>query len=542
MAYTSFRIRRQDQIAAPDPNPFGSYVRGDDSTAPTGETRTTSDFALRADGFVTATGDQIVSAVFSATAVDYSTIKLGWSAFALTNPIVNESGDTNISEIVLVYSQTGAPETVADGTVLKTQTYLDDVWGYDHHDLQEGKWAYYSLFIHWNQNGTGPSGVNWYERVATLQELVPYDYGSTEEMWKRIPSYLRYADTTGVDADPEQLGRGQFQRFINIFGFEMDRTRTLINAVFTGYDPSLTESTSLDKLTSMLGLELTSKDIGISRIRQIIQDVGYYRLRKGTLNAASQYITAVSGCQVDVIENPTDPQYTFRVYAEKVNLVADSLFVIESGTKKWDFNSSSASCDYSKSGKVITVTNTDSASAQFSLISKVAVPVDPDTQYWNSLKVSGGGSIWGSQWSASATWDDWDTEEQTDSLMPVNLSPTERRVTLMPSSASTMAYPVIIYGLDAGETVNVSEWMVEPKTYGAFFNGDSDFGGFIYQNNFADYLWSDQQYASYSVYTTNRTRTHNAIEKLLPTLLPVNILVQGLDGYELIYDWIPGKE
>jgi hypothetical protein len=195
--------------------------------------------------------------------------------------------------------------------------------------------------------------------VATLQELVPYDYGSTEEMWKRIPSYLRYADTTGVDADPEQLGRGQFQRFINIFGFEMDRTRTLINAVFTGYDPSLTESTSLDKLTSMLGLELTSKDIGISRIRQIIQDVGYYRLRKGTLNAASQYITAVSGCQVDVIENPTDPQYTFRVYAEKVNLVADSLFVIESGTKKWDFNSSSASCDYSKSGKVITKITTE---------------------------------------------------------------------------------------------------------------------------------------------------------------------------------------
>jgi len=542
MAYTSFRVRRQDTVGAPDSNPFGSYLRGTDTTAPTGLTRDTSDNALRADGFIAATGELVVNATFTATAVDYATINLEWSQFGMNNPSENGSGESGIYEIVVVYGKNGAPETVADGVVIKAQQYDDIVWAVEHHDLPQGRWAYYSLFLHWNQNGTGPTGVSWYERVATLQELVPYNHGSTDKLWKRIPEYLRSSDTSGADIDPYNQGQGQFRRFISIFGFEMDRTQTLIDAVMTGYDPSLNESTSISHLTNMLGLEITPEEIGTSRIRQIIQDIGYYRLRKGTIEAAAQYITALSGCQVDVVENTTDPRYTFRVYSEKVNLVADSLFVIETGVKKWEFSSSTASCSYTKSNEVLTVTNTSGASAQFALTSMVAVPVDAETDYWSSMKVSGNGSVYGSYWSASAGWATWNTAEQTDSLIPVNLSPTGRRVTLMPDSASAMAYPVMLFKLNAGQTMTVSEWMVEPKTYGTFFNGDSDFGGFIYQNNFADYAWSGSQYASYSLYTTNKQKTKNAINKLLPTLIPVTVLIKGLTGYEVIYDWIPGKE
>jgi hypothetical protein len=291
----------------------------------------------------------------------------------------------------------------------------------------------------------------------------------------------------------------------------------------------------------MLGLEITADDIGTSRIRQIIQDIGYYRLRKGTLDAAAQYITAISGSRVDVIKNNTDPQYTFRVYAEKVNLVADSLFVITSGSKKWNFSSSTASCSYTKANEVLTVRNTSGASAQFALVSKVAVPVDADTQYWSSVKKSGNGRVYGSYWSASAAWTEWNTAEQNNYLMPISLSPENRRVTLMPESASAMAYPVMLFALNAGEVMNVSEWMVEPNQYGPFFNGSSDFGGFIYQDNFADHAWSGSEYASYSLYTTNKKKTQDAVIKLLPTLIPVTVLIKGLQGYKLEFDWIPGK-
>ena len=542
MAYTSFRVRRKDSVGAPDPNPFGSYLRGTDETAPTGLTRVDSDFAIRSTGLITATGSLIVDASFTATATDYSTIELEWSTFGMVNPADNGVGDSNIFEIVVVYSKNGAPETVADGVIIKTQRYDDTVWAVTHHNLPQGRWAYYSLFLHWNQNGTGPSGVNWYERVATLQELVPYNHGGSAVLWNRIPAYIKTGDTSGRDLDPTGNQRGQLERFIDVFGFELDRTRSLINAVITQYDPSITESESLDQLTSMLGLEITSKDIGTSRIRQIIQDIGYYRQRKGTLEAAAQYITAVSGSQVDIVESTTDPRYTFRVHAEKANLVADSLFVIESGTKKWDFSSSSASCSYTKEDEVLTVSNTSGASAQFALISKVAVPVESGIDYWSSVKKSGDGRVYGSFWSASAAWTEWNTAEQDDYLMPVNLSPEDRRVILMPESASAMAYPVMLFALDAGDVMDVSEWMVEPKTYGTFFNGSSDFGGFIYQNNFADHAWADQEYASYSTYTTNKKKTQDAITKLLPTLIPVTVLIQNIQGYAVEFDWIPGKE
>jgi hypothetical protein len=266
MAYTSFRVRRQDTVGAPDANPFGSYTRGTDTTVPTGLTRTTSDTALRADGFIAATGNLIVTASFSATAVDYSTINLTWSQFGMNNPADNGSGESGIYEIVIVYGKNGSPETVADGVVIKTQRYDDTVWATSHHDLPQGKWAYYSLFLHWNQNGTGPTGVSWYERVATLQELVPYNHGSTDKLWKRIPQYLRASDTSGTDMDPYNQGQGQFRRFIAIFGFEMDKTQTLIDAVMTGYDPSLNESESLNHLTSMLGLEITPQAVSYTHL------------------------------------------------------------------------------------------------------------------------------------------------------------------------------------------------------------------------------------------------------------------------------------
>jgi hypothetical protein len=306
------------------------------------------------------------------------------------------------------------------------------------------------------------------------------------------------------------------------------------------YDPNVTESQSLTLLADMFGLEVTPDDIGISRIRQIIQDIGYYRQRKGTLSAIKQYLIAVTGCQVEIIENYSSPRYTFRVYAEKVNLIADSEFVVTSGTKKWDFSSSSASCTYASVEGGLFVTNASSASAQFALVSKTAVPVDNDIDYWNSIMVDGDGDIWGSYWSASAAWTEWNTDEQTDNLIPVEISPSERRVILMPDSASAMAYPVLIYALDANDSVLVNQWMVEPKTYGTFFNGDSDFGGFIYQDNFSDSQWDGAQYASYSTYSTNKGKTELAIEKLIPQLLPVTMLLDTNIDYEIVYDWIPG--
>ena len=66
MAYKSFRVRRVDLVASPDANPFGSYVRGTDTDAPAGLTRSDIDSALRADGFIAAI-PAFTNAQFNAT-------------------------------------------------------------------------------------------------------------------------------------------------------------------------------------------------------------------------------------------------------------------------------------------------------------------------------------------------------------------------------------------------------------------------------------------------------------------------------------------
>jgi len=545
MAYKSFRIRRVDLIASPDANPFGSYVRGTDTDAPVGQTRLDSDSSLRADGFIAPVGVLDVDATFEATATTHSSVSLSWSSFLIENPATKEGGDTSIRDVVVVYSKTGAPETVADGVIIKEQIYTDTTYAVTHTGVPSGEWAYYSLFLHWNQNGTGPAGVNWYERVATLQELVPFNHHTTDALWERIPSHHRIADINGADTDPEGLSRGYLYRYLDIFGFEFDRIRTLLNSVVQQYDPEKTETESIDQLATMFGLEVSIQDLGTSRIRQILKDIAYYRQRKGTLEATKQYLIAVTGSEVDVIESTSSPRYTFNIHAEKANLVADSLFVIESATKKWDLTTQTASVAYTKSGQYITVTNSGSSSAQFALMSTVAVPVKDNTDYWSSIEITtaSAGSIWGAQWaSASASWSDWSTSNQSDQIIPANLSPSGRKVILAPTQSTTaMLYPVLIFGLAAGVSTTITEWMVEPNSYGAFFNGDSDFGGFVYQNNFADHQWSGSQYASYSTYSTNRKKTQETIADLLPKLLPVTMLLDTSIDKTINYDWIPGK-
>ena len=546
MAYTSFRIRRADLVGSPDANPFGSYVRGDETTTPVGQTRLDSDFALRSDGFVQATSELATTVEFTATATDYDTVLLTWSSFTLAAKELIAVGETKPFEIVIVYSPTGFPETVADGIVIKTQQHFDPDYLVEHiksYESHQGVWAYYSFFIHYNRNGEDITGANWYERRATLQELVPNNYGSYEQLWNRIPAQYRVGDTSGAELDPSGLGRGQLSRFLSIFSFELDKTRSLIDAVITQYDPDHNESQSIDALAEMFALEVSSAEIGTSRIRQLLQDIGYYRQQKGTVNSIKQYITAVSGCRVDVVESAVSPKYTFRVHAEKVNLVADSLFVITAGTKKWDFSSSSASCTYVKNGENLTVTNTDSASVQFALTSLVAVPVEEDVEYWSSVAKTGNGVVHGSQWSASAGWTTWDTASQlSGSGVSEALSPPGRAVIKMPVQTSTVSrYPVMLFSLQPGQSTVVSQWMVEPGSYGTFFNGDSDFGGFVYQDNFSDHAWAGSEYASYSLYSTNKKKVNSAITRLLPQMIPVTMLLDTSIDYALVFDWIPGK-
>ena len=98
--------------------------------------------------------------------------------------------------------------------------------------------------------------------------------------------------------------------------------------------------------------------------------------------------------------------------------------------------------------------------------------------------------------------------------------------------------------LQAGQSVTFKKWMVEPNKYGDFFDGNSVFGGFLYEGFSSDYKWTGTAYVSYSIYTTNRKKTQTAITTLLPKILPVTLMgtVNGNNKYNVLFDWIPGKQ
>jgi len=338
MARESFRLRRY--VGAGDLTGVGSYVRGLDTMQTTaGASVVDQDSAIRSTGITTSlpvfTSTSAVDAgesVFEGQAIEYNAVVLNWS---LTDDFVTAdtvtTGNVGLISVAVVYSTTGFPETVVDGELLvsgTTNNYLHQqtvTIGTDAGPLyvekpEPGKWAYYTLFAYYNADGV--NGSYFYDRLASIEVLVPKDYGSRTELWNRIPTYYREMDINN---------NNQFERFIDTFGFELDRNRTLIDSVMTQYDPLLADAEGVEQLATMLGLELNVDDIGVSRTRSLLHDIGYLRRTKGTLESVRDYITAVSGSDVTITTGASAPFYTFNVHAQRANLVADPRFLTNSG-------------------------------------------------------------------------------------------------------------------------------------------------------------------------------------------------------------------
>ena len=540
MARQSFRLRRT--TGGGDAVGVGSFVRGtDNDQVLAGASIFDQDSALRSTGIITIAQTADVS-TFQASAIEYSAVLLNWILTETFTPVADiGAGESGLVGVALVYSKTGAPETVIDGQLIFSgaenqylhQSSTPFVSNNETQFLLEpesGKWAYYTLFGYYNTDGV--NGSYFYERLASLEVIVPKDYGSTGDLWNRVPAYYR---DKGAGTD------SQLYKYLSIFGFEIDRIRTLIDNVMVQYDPLTAETQSIEQLSQMVGLELGPSDIGTSKTRALLYDVGYLRRNKGTLQGVRDYLTAVSGSQVDIVYNGASaaPFYTIRVHSERANLVADPRF-INTDNSTWEVYSQNGASVSTAPSEGITITSGGSGD-KVAIVCKVDMPMSADTNYYMSaefdqypLKVFGG------DWSTAASWSDWSA---TDSAASISVGVTGRYAYQMEPSTTGEKYPVFLFELGANQTVTVSRWMVEPNRTGQFFDGDTVFGGFLYQNFTPDYTWSGTRFGSYSRYTTNRKKTFDAIERLLPQILPVTLLgeVSGQPKYDLYFNWIPGR-
>jgi hypothetical protein len=143
-------------------------------------------------------------------------------------------------------------------------------------------------------------------------------------------------------------------------------------------------------------------------------------------------------------------------------------------------------------------------------------------------------------WHTSASWASWGS---VTSVTEVEIEDNRYAYAMNGPATTGIRYPVFIIELAAGESVVLNKWMVEPHKYGSFFDGDSVFGGYLYQNQSTDYLWenSSQPRNCYSTYTANRQPTQDAIMRVLPKIIPVTLLGGPPAKYTIEFDWVPGK-
>ena len=329
MARVSFTLRRSviDR---------GSYTRYDsttyDAAATAGNTASPgswvadadrdSDASLRSDGY-SLPPVEYAESYLEAYAVAYGVVEINWGA-----PLETPGGAPAPSQTVLVYSPYGPAATISSGTILSEGS---TEFTYDHSGLPGGQWAYYTLFIRYQST----AGDDYYEPAASLEVLVPENHGSTLLLWNRIPEYYRQQDASiGTYTDPtssfatQELGAtpagnkvGPLFKFLAIFGFEMDKTRTLIDYLMVSRDPSIASVEALDALTQTLGVGLRSDQINASRIRAVMDDIGYLRRSKGTLEGLQAYARALSFSEVEV--DTASQEVTF--YSQRVNYFTDPL-------------------------------------------------------------------------------------------------------------------------------------------------------------------------------------------------------------------------
>jgi hypothetical protein len=446
-------------------------------------------------------------------------------------------------EFVIVASQYGEPITVLDGTTVQRYNYTSYSNSYSYYtddpflNVKPGDWVYFSIFFQYQQQVTGID-LSWYERLATLSVQIPFLHNSKDSLWSKIPEYYRQKDNEL--ADPFYQDQGPLYRFLDLFGWEMDRTRSLIDSVITAKDPLISHSSTIEQLCQTFGTEINTTALGTAKARALLSNIGYLRQRKGTYGCAIAYINALTGCAA------TYSGSTITIYTQQVNLIPNPRFSNSYSNWQvlWEFAGSVTTSG--SAGGPITLTSGASAT-KVAIQSNVLAPVKTSNSYYMSISSpSFPATVYGGTWTTSASFSNWSGASvpavHIDAFPP-------RRYYEMPAPTSASMYPVFVFSLPANTSVTLENWMLEPNNIGNYFDGSSFVGGYVRPTDptiagLFDYRWG----ANSATFTDSNTLKHNAFsfytldylksKEAVTRILQNNIMPVGAT-YTLVWNAIP---
>lgn len=540
MTTTSFTLRKTSVG-------YGSYLQnnGDDS-------------ALRSDQYIPLTAAVGDTNTFSANVITNDEVLLEWT---LSFSLVTSSAEPAPIALAIVASPTGEPITVKDG-VLVTKVTSNTVSSFtDTTKVREGRWVYYSLFVEYSDFGS-PTPITWYERAASVYVQIPKAYGSVDNFWNRVPEYYRELDYK-EDGNP-------LYNFLELFGWEVDRTRTLIETVALSNDPELAVTPALRELAYEVGLEVDIDVVGTTKTRTLMQNIGYLRRRKGTVESIIAYLAALTGSRVDYVNATVgaSQSHIFNVHSQRVNFVKDPQFTQALGSPSGSSNTyyvSSSTYDVEMLGPSNTYTGA-SVSALSGGGLKIDLPPDGATNTririrslenmpypaFASVYTAFEGTLTGAGASfnnvhliyPTVVYDTWNTERSLLVTDPFN--PSFTRAVIEPNSSDTtitLVRPALDFVLPPGGSLTLNKWLVELYSLGDYFDGNTREGGLIpgssgYGTGSSDYRWAGTANSSFSYYMLDYKRVYDISQNIIKNYIaPVTMK----DHITINWDYYLGK-
>jgi hypothetical protein len=378
-----------------------------------------------------------------------------------------------------------------------------------------------------------------------------------------------------LDGDLDEGEGGPLYRYLSIFGYEIDKVRTIIDHLMIMKDPQVANSQALDYISQDLGVGLRVHELGALRLRALINIIGYLRRSEGTASALELAIQALTGSDAEVdTENKT-----VKVYAQRVNLLKDpNITVLVAGLlDAGRYNTSSFNDTFNLGGPSLPIVDFEIYDGGNP--AGPSTPVAAGDQVWTfSPDTSSGGSV-----SILQTSDAYIRVKTGDTLyfsMQKNLTSgiqnEVRRVRLMRDNGSELVavaasttpqklaginywelkvgngftdYTGTFLFIDVLSTVDAANLfgnlLLERSIGGFYFDGDTTLGGWIVDTNtISDYRWYNQQDSNssieevstvtgelrkdtFSIYNSNYYKTRAVVDRLLPSYLPVTELTTG---------------
>lgn len=601
MARRSFVIQKYESDSGPASlgaaSVFGSYLQypiGSEAASVGLTVKTDEDTQLKSDDLApsptlstpTLPGSLTPSiSYFESRVLDYNEIRLSWDVALNPSPGLTPEP----TRVLIVFSELGEPQTVAEGLLLVN---TDNQTTFTHY-VAPGKWAYYSMFLKY-QNSTG---TVYYDKVATLSELPPYNYGCSEDMYLKIPEYYRTLDSESSSNEP-------LRRMISLFGFEADRIRTVIDYLISCKDPLVAHSEILDIIAKDLTVDIRSDELGSAKLRNILDSVGLIRRALGTPMSIALIVQAATGSEAAF--NLTGPLPAIDIYAQRVNFLKDPNIIggaagsLVGGTANTTQFTSTFDAGNAAGASV---TNTYSGGTPFSSLSPYDEFADVDQsfqqeineQYWqyapdpasggslsylktidNNIPIFTGESLYFSMHgdfienaqdqvhkvalygygsgAASAgysgTVDDVLICEAGDPVVIAGVKYWEFIIPDIGSSVGNCSLTIFISS-ESNISKGFQKLLLEKVQGGVYFDGDSTEGGWVIDyatgNRIADYRWynpsspgSDiegQSQSSYSIYNSNYKKTRSLADRYLAQIIPVKQTSYG----DTVYSNAPGQ-